>query len=109
SVVLSALQLLVFVFFFQAEDGIRVATVTGVQTCALPISVRNGGCQCAGRISNLRFAPRDAHASFSLITREMALESLPQLSASFSSCRRPAVSANSISRAAHTRKFSTRL
>src|SRR5207245_6850862 len=23
--------------FFQAEDGIRVATVTGVQTCALPI------------------------------------------------------------------------
>src|SRR5207245_4951726 len=25
-------------FFFQEEDGIRVATVTGVQTCALPIS-----------------------------------------------------------------------
>src|SRR6266536_3604333 len=25
-------------FFFQAEDGIRVALVTGVQTCALPIS-----------------------------------------------------------------------
>src|SRR2546430_13324141 len=24
-------------FFFQAEDGIRVLTVTGVQTCALPI------------------------------------------------------------------------
>src|SRR5207245_3347639 len=24
-------------FFFQAEDGIRDATVTGVQTCALPI------------------------------------------------------------------------
>src|SRR5207245_7497062 len=28
---------LVYVFFFQAEDGIRDATVTGVQTCALPI------------------------------------------------------------------------
>src|SRR5207245_5288134 len=27
------------VFFFQAEDGIRDATVTGVQTCALPISI----------------------------------------------------------------------
>src|SRR5438309_10819897 len=27
-----------FVFFFQAEDGIRDGTVTGVQTCALPIS-----------------------------------------------------------------------
>src|SRR5438128_5465624 len=26
-------------FFFQAEDGIRCATVTGVQTCALPISI----------------------------------------------------------------------
>src|SRR2546430_530834 len=25
------------VFFFQAEDGIRYLTVTGVQTCALPI------------------------------------------------------------------------
>src|SRR6266404_7089921 len=27
-------------FFFQAEDGIRAKLVTGVQTCALPISVR---------------------------------------------------------------------
>src|SRR3712207_8669344 len=27
-----------FVFFFQAEDGIRDIGVTGVQTCALPIS-----------------------------------------------------------------------
>src|SRR5690606_40751775 len=26
-----------FFFFFQAEDGIRVFHVTGVQTCALPI------------------------------------------------------------------------
>src|SRR5437764_10205558 len=25
-------------FFFQAEDGIRDTSVTGVQTCALPIS-----------------------------------------------------------------------
>src|SRR2546430_4609561 len=29
-----------FFFFFQAEDGIRDLTVTGVQTCALPISQR---------------------------------------------------------------------
>src|SRR5207245_7027496 len=28
-------------FFFQAEDGIRAATVTGVQTCALPISAHS--------------------------------------------------------------------
>src|SRR5437879_10199670 len=26
------------IFFFQAEDGIRDTSVTGVQTCALPIS-----------------------------------------------------------------------
>src|SRR5205807_6481421 len=30
-------------FFFQAEDGIRDYKVTGVQTCALPISVRARG------------------------------------------------------------------
>src|SRR5438309_6750784 len=35
---------LFFFFFFQAEDGIRDGTVTGVQTCALPI------CRCARRI-----------------------------------------------------------
>src|SRR5436305_3715694 len=29
-------------FFFQAEDGIRDADVTGVQTCALPISRSSG-------------------------------------------------------------------
>src|SRR5256885_6485071 len=32
----------VFFFFFQAEDGIRDYKVTGVQTCALPISF---GCR----------------------------------------------------------------
>src|SRR2546430_948206 len=30
-----------FFFFFQAEDGIRDLTVTGVQTCALPIWFRD--------------------------------------------------------------------
>src|SRR6266700_7932978 len=33
-------MLLFFFFFFQAEDGIRDFHVTGVQTCALPISGR---------------------------------------------------------------------
>src|SRR2546430_4481801 len=37
-------------FFFQAEDGIRDLTVTGVQTCALPIFARTaGGCERGGR------------------------------------------------------------
>src|SRR6266498_3368752 len=31
-----------YFFFFQAEDGIRDADVTGVQTCALPICRRPG-------------------------------------------------------------------
>src|SRR5215471_21810024 len=38
---LFALNLFFFFFFFQAEDGIRDLYVTGVQTCALPIS----GCR----------------------------------------------------------------
>src|SRR2546429_3754653 len=32
------MQVLRVCFFFQAEDGIRDVAVTGVQTCALPIS-----------------------------------------------------------------------
>src|SRR5256885_7900536 len=34
----SGLYYCLFFFFFQAEDGIRDYKVTGVQTCALPIS-----------------------------------------------------------------------
>src|SRR5207245_6449820 len=34
-------QCMRLIFFFQAEDGIRDATVTGVQTCALPICSAN--------------------------------------------------------------------
>src|SRR6267143_2893365 len=44
-----------FVFFFQAEDGIRAGTVTGVQTCALPIWARHR------RLDRLR--DRDAERS----------------------------------------------
>src|SRR2546430_4989634 len=33
----SSIRFTVCIFFFQAEDGIRDLTVTGVQTCALPI------------------------------------------------------------------------
>src|SRR2546429_6449810 len=37
-------------FFFQAEDGIRDVAVTGVQTCALPISERAHPPRSAFRI-----------------------------------------------------------
>src|SRR2546430_16755960 len=69
-----------FFFFFQAEDGIRDLTVTGVQTCALPspgarIRTRCGGSSPrrrgpddhapprAGALRALRWAgrPPDAH------------------------------------------------
>src|SRR5438445_13609407 len=42
-------------FFFQAEDGIRDIGVTGVQTCALPISGRRPGGELR------RYAQRTAH------------------------------------------------
>src|SRR3989441_6017617 len=41
-------DLLLF-FFFQAEDGIRDKLVTGVQTCALPISLAHEAWAYRGR------------------------------------------------------------
>src|SRR2546422_6965995 len=43
-----------FFFFFQAEDGIRDVAVTGVQTCALPISVRSGTRRSTERVDRRR-------------------------------------------------------
>src|SRR5260370_15987301 len=45
-------------FFFQAEDGIRDSSVTGVQTCALPIlkstwTIQQTARNCAGQFSIL--------------------------------------------------------
>src|SRR5690606_39305658 len=65
---------LVILFFFQAEDGIRYFHVTGVQTCALPISgylagpndvyvsmnlVRKNGLRRGDAITGAVRAPRD--------------------------------------------------
>src|SRR5258707_5166071 len=47
--------MLFVIFFFQAEDGIRDIGVTGVQTCALPISCLSGD------------QPRDARDIFRLM------------------------------------------
>src|SRR5438046_7572531 len=44
--------MILFFFFFQAEDGIRDWSVTGVQTCALPIS----GDQRDGDVDGKRLA-----------------------------------------------------
>src|SRR6266446_2856956 len=41
--------ILFFFFFFQAEDGIRDYKVTGVQTCALPISEWDADANITGQ------------------------------------------------------------
>src|SRR2546430_13648803 len=82
-------DLLIYVFFFQAEDGIRDLTVTGVQTCALPISlafpdwetlptsslggrrstteldISNTGLSCSRRLTNGKWPCSDASTPFS--------------------------------------------
>src|SRR5699024_11264718 len=46
----------VLCFFFQAEDGIRDRNVTGVQTCALPISPFILGIHYAKRWPSISYA-----------------------------------------------------
>src|SRR5437762_11888101 len=58
---------LLLLFFFQAEDGIRDTSVTGVQTCALPIYQRIGvGGQALAR-------PGDGRGD-----RQTLLQGIPQ-------------------------------
>src|SRR5690606_3921477 len=46
--------LIYFIFFFQAEDGIRDFHVTGVQTCALPIwSLSSNRCKTIDNIASV--------------------------------------------------------
>src|SRR2546430_11285875 len=60
----STIRCLLF-FFFQAEDGIRDLTVTGVQTCALPISPASSRCPGSCRRSCVRAEP-DVSAAYPL-------------------------------------------
>src|SRR5256886_7267343 len=56
--VVRAVSACMMCFFFQAEDGIRDLTVTGVQTCALPIC-RNRSQRYPG---TNRFCPAERYA-----------------------------------------------
>src|SRR6266567_2134169 len=61
-----------FFFFFQAEDGIRDLTVTGVQTCALPIWGR-AACMTGrgpGRVTGRVIVPRTGSRQPPRIVRE---------------------------------------
>src|SRR5437016_9353435 len=62
-----------FFFFFQAEDGIRDWSVTGVQTCALPISTVQERLSILAPISTLLGPP-----SHSINVPAPSLESCPQ-------------------------------
>src|SRR5258708_19647913 len=68
---MAGIQLVVFrrmLFFFQAEDGIRDSSVTGVQTCALPISSRRR------HTSELQSHPVISYAVFCLRSEEHTSE-----------------------------------
>src|SRR2546422_6447177 len=69
------------VFFFQAEDGIRDVAVTGVQTCALPISKQPSGTAC---------------------TPETNPCTLDQCDGSTNTCAHPAGNAGTVCRAARS-------
>src|SRR5699024_11432917 len=70
------------VFFFQAEDGIRDRNVTGVQTCALPISrtspIRRNdtACSTAYPLSTCRYSAATLWLSSPLVHK-----STPRVSA----------------------------
>src|SRR5205807_7106516 len=67
-------------FFFQAEDGIRDYKVTGVQTCALPISVDDAGGGAGGVVgeSGQAVLERDLAAAVALGRHRGAQRGDPQ-------------------------------
>src|SRR6266481_6944555 len=68
-------------FFFQAEDGIRDGTVTGVQTCALPILDGVVGAKAADLVichNVLEYvdSPADAMTAIAAVLRPAATVSV---------------------------------
>src|SRR5207248_10424084 len=63
-------------FFFQAEDGIRDRTVTGVQTCALPIYGSDDDTERRARAAGaeVRRHPANAGKGAAIVTGLRALE-----------------------------------
>src|SRR3989440_696510 len=60
------------IYFLQAEDGIRYLIVTGVQTCALPISLTS---------NYFNFGPLVAHAAFFAVNERREPEFFPDVGA----------------------------
>src|SRR5690554_7543826 len=75
----------VYLFFFQAEDGIRDADVTGVQTCALPIlgnSYGAGNYAMCGKAYDPRFFLAWPSAELAVMGGAQAAKVLLQIEAS---------------------------
>src|SRR5207237_245004 len=90
SVRLYLIFIVAFFFFFQAEDGIRDSSVTGVQTCALPISLFEHASLPATATMQFigdpkAYAPydreRNANTLLSLLTLDAPRDELPDWSA----------------------------
>src|SRR2546426_8484118 len=66
---------MLFFFFFQAEDGIRDYKVTGVQTCALPITNHSRyASSVSPALPTTTFAPeRSNHRLIDLPKRKLAV------------------------------------
>src|SRR6266542_5041316 len=58
-------------YLCQAEDGIRAATVTGVQTCALPISERVAGVR-PGEDREADYGPMTMPGQFEVVEKHIA-------------------------------------
>src|SRR5260221_7296014 len=88
---------LFFFFFFQAEDGIRDHCVTGVQTCALPISYASPSLTgCAFMRLNISWNDRQRRVSIRLakgsrmlepVTRQIAVHVAGESEIGRASCR----------------------
>src|SRR5256885_6298014 len=61
-------------FFFQAEDGIRDYKVTGVQTCALPISAPQGYAELGNRVTGILEAADHAAGEIRNDARKLAAD-----------------------------------
>src|SRR6266404_4829597 len=72
-----------FFFFFQAEDGIRDKLVTGVQTCALPISPARSA-RCRSTLAK----PRSSYGSRRSRANASSADTRPAATSSRSRCRR---------------------
>src|SRR5712672_4176839 len=63
-----------WIFFFQAEDGIRHKLVTGVQTCALPIAVEQQDFRVDVRVKFGEFSNECVEAEKSECRRDLYLD-----------------------------------